>query len=369
MKPPNSFRFGEWEVRLLDTTPRIVVIEPTTRCNFKCIHCFRNEMGEEFKDMEYDFFLNLVDSIRGLGIKRITFTGWGEPTIHPRILDMVAEARRVASEIVLNTNGSTLLRIAEDLVNIGVDELLVSIDSPDIATYSKIRVGGELSIIAKGLLKLRELRLKKGYVKPAVSVIFTINTLNYSDVVAVAEFSRRAGVNRVIYNNFIPTSRKLEGLACYTSSKCSREVSKLIGEVSRLSMDGTLAVQATYRTVKSYFFCPYIDNSAVYVARDGWVSPCMFFAHSWTPTLYGIERAVRRVVFGNVCRESLLDIWRKREYVLFRFLVRARQMPSCLDCELAPYCTYTLSNQHDCLGNSPSCASCPYARNLAFCPV
>ncbi len=365
-----TFRFGEWEVRYVGSKPSVIVLEVTTNCNLSCLHCFRRGMRDKPVNMDYEVFKELIREVRGWGgVDRITFTGWGEPTVHPLILDMISNAKSVAREIHLSTNGVGLAELIDDLIRLGVDHLYVSIDSPDINTYSRVRIGASLTKVLEGLERLKEVKISRRLVKPMLTLIFTITTLNYGQILDAVRLAREVMANRVVYSNVIPPNKELEGLTCLGRDECVLKASKLLSEVSREAMDGRICVQAPYLSVRSYFLCPFIGYGATYVCSDGCVSPCMYFAHEWTPTLYGISRRVNRVVFGRIDVEGLLGVWRSYEYVRFRYSVRSGQMPSCLDCELVNYCSYTLENLFDCLGNSPSCASCPFAKNLSFCPV
>ena len=55
-------------------------IEILNFCNFKCIHCYNQNLKSCFLIKET--FFNLIDSMVKLGCKNITLTG-GEPTLHP----------------------------------------------------------------------------------------------------------------------------------------------------------------------------------------------------------------------------------------------------------------------------------------------
>ncbi len=366
----DTFKFHEWEVRYVPSKPSILVVEVTTRCNLSCVHCFRRSMREAEGDMDYELFLRLMREVRDWGgVERITLTGWGEPTVHPNILDMLDQAKKVAKEVYLSTNGVTLAELADDLIRMKIDGLYVSVDSPEVETFSKLRLGGSLTKVLEGLKRLKELKFAKHSPKPAVTIIFTITKMNYRQVIGVSLLAKEVMANRLVYSNLIPPNKEVENLTCLGNAKCTEEVLRDIAEVSKEAMDGKLSVQSTYLNVRSYFLCPFIGYGATYICSDGVVAPCMYFAHDWTPTLFGVSRHIRRIAMGDLHRQSLLNIWRSPDYVRFRFAVRSGQMPSCLDCELAEYCSYTLENIYDCLGNTPSCGSCPFAKNLSFCPV
>jgi hypothetical protein len=69
-------------------------VQITTRCNMRCIHCCSSctAIGE---DMSFSTFKKAIDSALSLEYGEILIGG-GEPTLHPRLLDMV---RYVNSQI------------------------------------------------------------------------------------------------------------------------------------------------------------------------------------------------------------------------------------------------------------------------------
>lgn len=82
-------------------------IEITGRCNLSCPVCFA-DAGAKRNEMTFE---DAVRALRSLREQRpapafaVQFTG-GEPTVHPRFLDLVAEARRLGfSHIQVATNG------------------------------------------------------------------------------------------------------------------------------------------------------------------------------------------------------------------------------------------------------------------------
>ncbi len=93
------------------------LIEVTSRCNLRCPNCFADAGGRERSAETYDLSLSQVESIldrfvENEGQPEVLQISGGEPTIHPRILDILAAAKaRDIRHVMLNTNG---LRIAQE---------------------------------------------------------------------------------------------------------------------------------------------------------------------------------------------------------------------------------------------------------------
>jgi len=92
------------------------IIEITTRCNLSCPTCFADSNGAQWDD-DYDLSVAQVEAmldrlLETEGQPEVVQISGGEPTIHPRILDVLAATKgRGIRHVMVNTNG---LRLAQD---------------------------------------------------------------------------------------------------------------------------------------------------------------------------------------------------------------------------------------------------------------
>lgn len=138
-----GFRVGE-----LNRTDRITAII-THRCNLRCVYCngphlTLNRGDTERKkamlksDMTLEQFAKLLtEAEKQAPIKHIHFTG-GEPTLNPELPDMVKLANRHKILTSITTNGTTDLRLYNELVENGLTEVRVSLDASDQSAFDAI---------------------------------------------------------------------------------------------------------------------------------------------------------------------------------------------------------------------------------------
>jgi len=367
-----KFRIGEWSVVLLPNShPRELMVEVTMKCNYNCVHCFRrNLINERFGEMDIDLFRELLKQAVKAKVRKLVFSGWGEPLVHPDISHMIELSKHKGFEVLLNTNGSLLREYASDIVKLGVDEVVVSIDAVETDLYEALRIGGMLSEIVDGLLKLKDRIVRSSTWKPVVSIQFTLNNYNYRDLLKLVDFAKKVGVTNVIISNVIPLSSTLEKeMSCYINEECLREVEKAKYVLVRESLNSNVYISLPSFNIVSDRRCPFISRYSSYVRWDGGVTPCIYYAHTWSNAFMGVDRVIHAVVFGNIVNDDLLNIWRSVAYSEFRFRTYTFYMPSCLDCPLVNYCDYTLSNKADCWGNEPTCSHCPYSHDIVRCPL
>ncbi len=371
-KNNGQFKDAYWLVKLSpESRPDELMIELTTKCNYDCIYCFRRRMiNEKLEDMPYGLAVKILDEAWSLGVSRISFSGWGEPLVNPRAIDIIRYAKEKGFWVLLNTNGYFLPDKLGELYKLKLDKLVVSIDSPYPDTYSLIRIGGDLARLIKALLKLRDWRIRDSAPYPEVNIQFTINRYNYRNIIPMIQLARELGASRITVSNIIPLTPEMEeSLACYMDKDCVEEVEKLKLDIARYSLDTGVELHLpNFSPSYSERFCPFAQNHALFIRYDGLVAPCIYYAHHWTNTLFGVQREIHPVIIGDLKKESLKSIW-MHNMLLFRFKTYYMDYPSCLDCPLKEYCNLTLDNQQDCWGNTPTCSHCPYSRDMVRCPL
>ena len=128
---------------------RKLYVEPTTGCNLRCRTCIRNVWEEPESQMSMNTFQRMVESLTELtDVNRLVFTGFGEPLAHPDILQMIEAVRERDIAVTVGSNGILLnVDMARELVRLGVDRFVVSVDGVRPETYAKIRGATLLQVL------------------------------------------------------------------------------------------------------------------------------------------------------------------------------------------------------------------------------
>ena len=68
-------------------------LEITAKCNLACSHCYAESgpQGELYGNMNFADWTQILDDAAKLGCRSVQFIG-GEPTMHPRLQDLVEHA-------------------------------------------------------------------------------------------------------------------------------------------------------------------------------------------------------------------------------------------------------------------------------------
>ena len=109
----------------------------TDRCNLHCLYC-RGLAPQLRGDMPILQAVRVLNSWIENGLKNVRFTG-GEPTIYPALGELVELCRKSGVErIAISTNGIAELSAYHKLIDAGVNDLSVSLDSGCCAIGDKM---------------------------------------------------------------------------------------------------------------------------------------------------------------------------------------------------------------------------------------
>jgi MoaA/NifB/PqqE/SkfB family radical SAM enzyme len=141
---------------------RFLWLEITAKCNLFCSHCYAESgpQGELYGDMTYGAWTRVIDEAAGLGCRGVQFIG-GEPTMHPRLDDLVDHANhRGFAFIEVFTNATRLGKELLGCFQRGGVHVATSFYSDDPAVHEHVTQGkgswertvrGIESVLAAGL--------------------------------------------------------------------------------------------------------------------------------------------------------------------------------------------------------------------------
>ena len=120
--------------------PRSVKIELTARCNFKCYFCATGYKLRDKRDMDFDFYVDLVKQLRAAGVEAIGVFYLGESFLLPWLPDAIRAAKDAGIPYVfLTTNGSLATPAAvEKCMAAGLDSLKFSLNYADQAQFKSV---------------------------------------------------------------------------------------------------------------------------------------------------------------------------------------------------------------------------------------
>jgi len=168
-------------------------ISLTDQCNLRCGYCMPAEVfhsGYPFlknsEQLSFEEILRVVKVFVSCGGKKVRLTG-GEPLLRKDIPELVGSLKEIEGleEVALTTNGLLLPKYAEELAEVGLDRITLSLDALNDATFQKMSGRGVgVDRVLEGMSCAAEVGL------PVKVNAVIIKGMNEEEVLPLAEFFR-----------------------------------------------------------------------------------------------------------------------------------------------------------------------------------
>ncbi len=207
-------------------TPLLLVIEPTTRCNLRCIHCSQTFTSQLPTNLSLELFRSVVPALQAA--LELYLFGDGEVLLDiPMHLAMIACAYQQdpACALGFSTNGKLLTpEVFELYSTAGIQYIQLSIDAATKELYEQMRRGGSYDALLVNLEGIAALRRRSNATQPQLHLATVISRQNYRQLPMLAEFARRYEFNHWYINAEYPHNpgRDLLGLTAEDLAELER---------------------------------------------------------------------------------------------------------------------------------------------------
>lgn len=159
--------------------PYIIDIELTNDCNLNCKFCSRRIMKRDIGYMTDNLFKSIMKQCKNRTVG-IRFIRWGEPFLHPNILDFCKLVKEENHPLHITTNGLLLNeKIIDELVKLELDSIVFSFQGTTKEDYKNLRNNDEYDTLEKNILMLVKSRGERD--KPFIHITCTIDDANKKD--------------------------------------------------------------------------------------------------------------------------------------------------------------------------------------------
>lgn len=314
----------------VDYLPVKLDIENVSRCNFACTMCAVSlwNKRQRARDMCLHEFKELIDEQYGL--VEIKLNGLGEALMQgDDYFDMIRYARERRIWVRMTTNAS-LLNVAKNygdpnykkLIDSGVNEIDISIDGADKATFEQIRVGGKFRIVTRNCKLLNDYAASVG--RPSAKMWTLVQRANSKSLYSHVELAAQLGFKHLVFS----LSMHGWGDDALAARNEREQAFPTEGYLYGLVQLGeTLGVSVRFWTVADKFettspekLCPWPFERAV-VTSDLRTVPCCMIG---SPDAYEI---------GRGSGKGFTALWQGEEYEAFRQLHLDGAIPNvCKGC-------------------------------------
>ena len=314
----------------IDFTPVGGVICPSSRCNFRCTMCAISDFedGKRCEDMSLELFQKRLDDLSGL--VRISLTGLSElfllhQTLEP-MLRLCLE-RKIWTNIA--TNGSLLHQRnwIDRLVDINLDEIVVSIDGVTKGVFESIRVNSNFERVRENAKNLNEKFDRAGVFPHRTKMHTVLQAKNLHELFDFIPFASELGFRSISFGTeaFDWGSSSWRNKNSQDAQIISYEnVENLVNQGLQYGVNvGFVEITHRYTAepkVSSLCSWPY---SKIFISSDDRVVPC---CHISNPDYFEIGNGLSDTITAT-------DSWFSKDYQDFRDLHTTGNVPdACSSC-------------------------------------
>jgi len=222
-------------INIFKPMPYFSSIELTTACNLRCPHCISGlrSFARPTGSIKMDTFKKIIRSIRHHCIF-VNLYYMGEPMLHPYFFHFVRMARTSGILPIVSTNAHFLtMETAEKMIRNGLFMLIISLDGVSQETYSKYRIGGNISKVMEGIESIVAAKRKLGSALPIVVLQMVVGKHNQHEVANFIKLAKEKGLSysiktmNVLYDEekWLPDNEELVRRKAAKRRGCLRHIS------------------------------------------------------------------------------------------------------------------------------------------------
>lgn len=295
----------EWEKWRRVVRPRafpyVAVIDVANLCNLRCPYCptgARRKSGRAERMIDPLLVNRMLDEL-GKYLISVNLYNWGEPLLHPQIVEIVRmiHNRRIFTKISTNLNTYNKDTLVE-LCEAGLDYLTVSFSGASQEVYEQYHRRGKLDVVLENIRYVTAYKKKNHLRRPIIEFMYLVFKHNRQEMAAARNIATGLGID---------TFRWFAGGG-------PEEV------ISDSSSSATNSI--------SQKFCHHLWNMLV-LNSDGGIMPCCYLFF-------------KRDDFGDYSQDQLMQVRNNPLFVTARKLFNASEVADlpgslqhpCLKCEV-----------------------------------
>jgi radical SAM protein with 4Fe4S-binding SPASM domain len=258
--------------------------------------------------MSFEEFKKIIDET-GRYLYEVGPFNLGEPLLHEDIFKMISYVQNNNIATILSTNGTLMTKdVARQIIDSGLEKLIISMDAATEETYQKNRPGGDFNTLKENIKMLMAEKKKKNSKTPFVIAQMVVMKNNEGEIEEFKKLSKELNVDSYVLSTYwgqlLGSSAEEKNTINFYSTrdefKNLRRNDYLVKDTCRWAWSGSV------------------------INWDGTVVPCCY---DYKET-YAI---------GNVFDKGLKRLWNNKLYKQVRREIKKgrRKIPLCAICPCA----------------------------------
>lgn len=307
--------------------PKVVRIEPASRCNLKCMHCPTGTVDIKRGLMNENVLERVLEELKKNKehIKIVVLYHGGEPLLHKNFFEIIKRVKKINNDFFVKTvsNGMALKREnSEKLIDSQIDLIEFSLDGISSEESQHIRIKSNTDKIIENIKNLIEIKKLSKSNKPKIYINttqFLENNIKDNEkkeiIDRVNNFFHDMKLNKKKISSEAPTPKWLIDIFgnSVDQIKCSYAIEwPHMGDVS-----SNFDIKKIDIPDRDY--CDHI-YSTVTIRSNGDIVPCCYDLTS-------------KLKMGNILNNNLKEIFHNHMYKKLRSSIKKkRQISICKNC-------------------------------------
>lgn len=245
--------------------PYLLILDPCNYCNLRCPLCPTGlgDLGREQSMLSFEHFKKYFEPHIPY-VFELYLHNWGESLINKEVYKMISYAQ--ANNVGTNLSSNFVIVDSDDIDNLldsGLEYLVISLDGASPDTYSQYRVRGDFDRVVANLGELIRRRNSRGQKTPVIEWQYIVMKQNEHQIPEAEALAAKLGVDLL---RFIPVGMPYE----FKNRKEVADKWYPVGVKGRVESDHQ---EQQFGQASKPGPCFYLYRSMV-VNPDGGVSPC-----------------------------------------------------------------------------------------------
>jgi MoaA/NifB/PqqE/SkfB family radical SAM enzyme len=313
-------------------------LETSAVCQLRCPHCFLRSFQQ--RPGPGVMPLTVVEAVAPFlsGLEAVDLTGWGEPLLHPHLLDLIALIRKsFKGRLTMTTNGLLLTSAVMDrLIALDLDTVCISLDAAGPESYARARPGGDFHALVAAL---REFVQRRPAGRPLLFATFLLRQEALPELSAFISMMADLGLDGAVLQQLTGVFSRgglaqVTHRAYYGNAFDEDRLTQAVATARNAAPAGFIIVGPEAVLPHRLGDCGGFDLSRPFITASGQVSACCAMAYPCALLRRdGKVEETKSLTFGNVRATPLPEIWRHPAYVRAREEIRSGVVPAaCGDC-------------------------------------
>ena len=283
-------------------------IELTTNCNLQCPECPSGlrKFSRPTGSIDFVNFQKYIDKIKK-NIFYLTLYFQGEPFLNKYLFDFINYAKSKNIYIATSTNGHFLIdKNASQIIESGLDRLIISLDGTDQEAYSSYRKNGNFETVIKGIKNIVEYKKNLKSKKPFIILQFLVLKTNENKIDEIKQLAKDLEVDEL-------QIKTAQFYNFENGNPLMPENTKYLRYIKNSEDKFILKNKIKNRCLRMW--------QSLVITWDGKIVPCCFDKDA-------------AFQMGDLNNSSLKQIWRNKNYNSFRkkILKQRKDIDICCNC-------------------------------------